>query len=178
MEVLQPDPLDALYGKVDAFFGAAVSAQPVAFNCALGCDTCCRQDLTILPIEAARVARALARLPGVTIRTIRDRARSKQACVFLDPGVGACLIYEDRPLICRSHGLAVLADGVLDHCPLNFAHEPPARGGVLDLARINEPLVLINRLAGFEGERRSMAALVQEDLVPEDLVNEELHNGS
>ena len=42
---------------------------------------------------------------------------------------GQCAIYEARPLICRTHGLAIGVDGGLDHCPLNFEKEPPEPEG-------------------------------------------------
>jgi uncharacterized protein len=174
MEALSPeasDLLDPLYGKVDAFFAAAVEAQAHAFRCDLGCDTCCRQDLSVLPVEAARVRSGFERLPQAAREAVQGRARASEICVFRDPMTGACVVYEDRPLICRSHGLAVLVDDVLDHCPLNFAQVAPAPAGILALERVNEPLIVMNRLAGFGGQRVLLSALALEDSGHEESSN-------
>ncbi len=40
-------------------------------------------------------------------------------CGHLD-AQGLCRIYAARPLICRTHGMLILSDDGLDHCPWNF----------------------------------------------------------
>jgi hypothetical protein len=57
-----------------------------------------------------------------------------------------CTAYAARPLICRSHGLAVRAEAVVDSCPLNYRDHPPLPGCVLDLGNVTTVLVLVNRL--------------------------------
>ncbi len=51
---------------------------------------------------------------------------SETPCPALDPLSGACLVYEWRPLSCRSYGLPVRhGSQVLDPCPLNFTGASP-----------------------------------------------------
>lgn len=152
-----------LQDRVDAFFEAARAARPEAFACAPGCTTCCQGDLSIFVVEAEGVVAALEALPAEVLRAMADRTAG-EACVMLAPEDGRCLVYAARPLICRSHGLAVLVDDQLDHCPLNYLDAPPDRAHVLMLDRINAPLALIDELAGHGGERvslRELVALVQ-----------------
>ncbi|MGC8915576.1 MAG: YkgJ family cysteine cluster protein [Thermoanaerobaculum sp.] len=48
-------------------------------------------------------------------------------CPVLDPATGACLLYETRPLSCRSFGLPCrLGEEVLPPCRLNFVTATPA----------------------------------------------------
>jgi len=153
--------LSSLYAKVDAFFDAAVQADPGAFACRAGCDTCCRSDLAVWGVEAASLREALRALAPAARRVVIERARGGSTCVFRDPAAGTCDVYAARPLICRSHGLAVLAEGRLDTCPLNYREGWPARDRVLDLERVNQPLAVLNRLAGFDATRTLLSRLVQ-----------------
>jgi Fe-S-cluster containining protein len=112
--------LDDLYDRVDAFFRAAVTARPDQVTCGPGCAACCNVDLTVFPIEADRIAAAFARLPERTRAAAARRAARGVHCAMLDPRRKRCIVYDSRPLICRTHGLAILVDGRLDHCPLNW----------------------------------------------------------
>lgn len=155
--------LKALYSRIDAFFASAVRADPGAFACRAGCDGCCRQDLTIFGVEAVGVRSAWRSLSANARAAVTARARGGEACVFREPGTGLCGIYGARPLVCRTHGLAVLALQQLDTCPLNYRDGWPAREHVLDLERVNEPLAVVNRLAGFDGSRTVLSDLVLEE---------------
>lgn len=76
---------------------------------------------------------------------------------------GLCAVYEQRPLICRSHGTAVLLeDGKVEHCPLNFTEAPPAKPTVLRLAAINQPLSVMATLWDGTGTRVALRALAAE----------------
>ncbi|MFH2008840.1 MAG: YkgJ family cysteine cluster protein [bacterium] len=150
----QGDPEDILaryhdlVAKVDDFWSRARRAQPDHFRCRDGCDDCCRQQLTVFPVEATAI-RAFLRVldPGLR-RTLAERAGgidpTPPSCVFLTER--HCAIYPVRPLICRSHGLPVRVDGRLDWCPLNFTHGEPVDASVLELDRINTMLALVDRL--------------------------------
>lgn len=168
--------------KVDAHFEQAVQRQPESFACAAGCDACCHQDLSVFEIEAARMQAALQQLE-VDDPTLRERLRararqrladrdersepansSSEACALLDGG--RCSIYAERPLICRSHGLPVLtmtgpARAEVDHCPLNFTGTAPARESLLQIERINEPLVVMAGMwsGARDGRRVSLTQL-------------------
>jgi Fe-S-cluster containining protein len=83
--------------------------------CHLGCSWCCRGlEVEIRPAEAVRLAHRARRDQRIEVR-VRETAkrvarldaagRLKAAvpCAFLDEASGACSVYEDRPLACRSY---------------------------------------------------------------------------
>jgi Fe-S-cluster containining protein len=140
--------LAELYAKVDAFFDRAAAALPgpSGITCHTGCDACCRRRFSVTAIEAEVIAEALAALSPEQREALARRA------IEGDPGVcpaldsdGRCALYAARPLICRTHGLAIRFAGeadtkggrslpVLDTCPKNFAGR--------DLAALPATLVL------------------------------------
>jgi hypothetical protein len=158
-----PAMLDPLYRRVDEFTRAAADGQPGALACREGCTPCCEVDLSVFPIEAERVRMALAALPADVRHAAADRARRGCHCCLLDPATGHCVVYPARPLICRTHGLAILVDGRVDRCPLNYRDQPPRRRHVLDLDRVNQPLALADHLAGGRGERVRLADVATRD---------------
>lgn len=92
-------------------------------RCKPGCCQCCTIS-SVLEIEAAIVRQAVARLDADVRESIRHY-RAKTPCPFLVDSL--CVIYESRPLICRTHGLPI---AYIDHeqeaievsvCPLNFS---------------------------------------------------------
>ena len=135
----------ALVDKVDAFWRAAVERQPEAFRCREACASCCHQQLSVRPVEAAAIRAHLRGLPADRRRALAPRAgATHDACVFLRDD--RCAIYPVRPLICRTHGLAIRVEGRVDHCPLNFEGVDPRPEGILDLEQINTLLMLVDRL--------------------------------
>lgn len=136
--------------RVDAHWDAAVARTPAAFACAAGCSACCHARFSVFAVEAAPIRQALARLaaadPAARAR-VRDQAddpaHRHHCALLLD---GRCAVYGERPLICRSHGLPVLADDRVDHCPLNFTAAAPPSASVLRLDAVNQPLALIATL--------------------------------
>ncbi|MCR9165456.1 MAG: YkgJ family cysteine cluster protein [Nannocystaceae bacterium] len=152
------EALVTLRTRVDAHFDAAASKAGEAMRCARGCDACCHVDLSVFEVEAARVREALSALPSSLREAVRAQAEQTEHCAMLVEG--SCAVYDQRPLICRSHGVAVLLeDGSVDHCPLNFEHTPPPPGTVLDLAAINEPLCVMATLWDGRGARVRLATL-------------------
>ncbi len=120
--------------------------------CRKGCSDCCRH-ISVFAVEALVLARALARLPRGEIAVIRRRAASaakEGACPLLADD-GACLLYDDRPVICRTHGLPIIfereGERRVDFCPNNFKGISTLPGdAALFLDRINETLSAVNRL--------------------------------
>jgi Fe-S-cluster containining protein len=119
-------------------------------QCAPGCAACC-QALTLLAIEAESVRRAFLALPPAAQEVIRSRASQPgDHCPFLLDDL--CAIYPARPLICRTHGLAI---GYVDEereaievsaCPRNFPDDfPLTMEDLLLLDPTNERLAAINR---------------------------------
>lgn len=160
----------AVVARVDAAVAAASALAGDALRCARGCDACCAPGLSVLPVEAERVARHLEDR-AVTAGTRADR------CVLLDDD-GACQVYEARPLLCRTHGLALRMRGaepargalrILDDvsvCDLNYRERSPSPAETLDADRILALLVTVDRRfrarAGLpdDGERIPLAALL------------------
>lgn len=136
--------VDELCARIEADFRERIV-------CRLGCDGCCRH-LSLFPVEAAALSAALAEAPAALSAQIRERARAATKdgpCPLLKDG--ACLLYEARPLICRTHGLPLLGrrDGerFIDYCPLNFQGlESLPASAVIDLETLNATLAAVNRL--------------------------------
>lgn len=99
-----------------------VSLHSNNLKCKSGCSDCCL-TLSLLPIEFFAIKQRIEN--SATF----DKRKS---CGFLNND-GACSIYNDRPLICRSHGLpiAYLDDeqdepvNLVSYCPLNFTSVKP-----------------------------------------------------
>lgn len=147
-----------LRARVDAHFDQALARSPASFQCAAGCDACCHVRIGVFAVEAAPLRDALARLAArdpalrARVRAQADDPEHQDRCALLVDG--RCAVYADRPLICRSHGLPIaVADPTdasgklrLDHCPLNFQHEPPPRASILRLDAVNQPLAVLASL--------------------------------
>lgn len=168
----------AVVAKVDAAASAAFALASDAVVCARGCDACCAPGLSVLPVEAERLARHLEDHPPV------PGALGKRAdrCVFLDDD-GACGVYEARPLLCRTHGLPLVMGSTVDEaraargslrviddasvCELNFKGRAPRPAEILDAGRILALLVTVDRrfrsAAGLPDDdtRVPLAALVE-----------------
>jgi uncharacterized protein len=155
--------------RVDQHFVAAVARTPAAFHCRAGCSQCCGVRFGVFAVEATRVAAALVEL-SVREPELRARVRAQadlpthSACALLVDG--RCSVYDERPLICRSHGLPVQRhgdDGELhvEVCPLNFTDDAAPPASVLVLEAVNAPLGVLARMWDGEGERIELAALAR-----------------
>ncbi|NUO50130.1 MAG: YkgJ family cysteine cluster protein [Polyangiaceae bacterium] len=91
--------------------------------CKEGCDLCCR-SLPRLPVitepEWRRLRVAIDRLDASVVEQVRARLssapeRGPLTCPLLDPERGACLVYEARPIACRTYGYYTERDAGL-HC--------------------------------------------------------------
>ena len=138
-----------LRDKVDALCRQIESAHADAISCRAGCDRCC-QALTLFPVEAYALARAVATQPEPIRERLRARAgeaADTESCPLLEGG--RCLLYDDRPIICRTHGLPILLrepeGNRVDFCPLNFVGCDSLSGNsLIDLDRLNQLLAAIN----------------------------------
>ena len=119
--------LRALHAEVDREATRIAAAQADRIRCARGCSGCCQDDLTVTSVEAARIRESHPRL-------LREgEPHAVGACAFLDEE-GACRIYAERPLVCRTQGLPLRvifedeSDSLeerRDICPLNLPGGPP-----------------------------------------------------
>jgi len=159
-----------LTAKVDAFFARVAARHADELVCAAGCDGCCQVRLTITAIEADAIVAWAATRPADERRAIAEAAGAADPtvarCAALD-GDGRCRVYDARPLVCRSHGLAIrLRDGrslpVIESCELTFRTRGPAAADadcVLDQTLVSTTLGLIDR-AHAEAHGRTPGARV------------------
>ncbi|MBY0401276.1 YkgJ family cysteine cluster protein [Myxococcota bacterium] len=131
---MQPDrdlvalaELEALHDELDRETRALASLHAGRLQCRRGCHGCCVDELTVTRIEALRIERAHPELLAT------GTPHPVGACAFLDEA-GACRVYAERPLVCRSQGLPLRLyfedeDGEIeerrDICPLNLEGGPP-----------------------------------------------------
>jgi Fe-S-cluster containining protein len=168
------DPhLVQLRARVDRHFVQAVARTPEQFACRAGCESCCHQRFSVFEVEAAPIREALAQVARTDPelrRRVRQRGHDEQlrACALLLDG--RCTVYEQRPLICRSHGLPIAVRESdepgsplrLDHCPLNFRQLERGdipRASVLVLDAINQPLAVLAELSSPGQPRVELAQL-------------------
>jgi Fe-S-cluster containining protein len=120
--------------------------------CQKGCaGNCCRIHLSVFPIEAVSLARALKKLPREMAPYIRDKARTTDnfsPCPLLEDG--ACLMYASRLVICRTHGLPMRSEyrghRSIGFCQKNFQNlKPIPDEAVIDLNKLNAELAAANR---------------------------------
>ena len=74
-------------------------------KCKAGCDLCC-MDYGVFPIEFHHIRHKLLQLmdkPQLNVKA------TDEECIFLVDH--KCAIYEERPIICRTHGLPLLYMG-------------------------------------------------------------------
>ena len=105
--------LQSLHADIDARAHHIREGHP-DWPCAKGCDSCCRQlarlpQLTSTEWELLRPA--LAALPPDQIERIRrnmDAVATQNSapvvCPLLDEASGACPVYAQRPVACRTYG--------------------------------------------------------------------------
>jgi hypothetical protein len=122
--------------RVEARFGSA-------WRCAAGCSGCCRLE-TVCGLEA------LALLADGAGQVSTPGFSGGEVCCLLRDD--RCLVYRQRPLICRTHGLPLisgeLTGGEIDCCPLNHPAlttvEVLETDLVLDLDLVTENLLRLN----------------------------------
>ncbi len=143
-----------------------------SITCHKGCSGCC-SAITLFPVEAAAIRRRIESLPLEISEQIREKTALEsetERCPLLEDD--CCLIYENRPIICRTHGLPIIFDenGTrrLDCCPLNSIQGEKLEGeSIIDLDRVNHLLVAVNALflkergvAGESSQRVTIAVAV------------------
>ena len=111
-----PAPLLRLHTDIDARVGAIRESHP-DWQCARGCATCCRQLADIPRLTTAEWAllkQGLATLAPHRVEEIRhkvaDLANTPSrpvVCPMLDELEGACPVYAQRPVACRTYGFYV-----------------------------------------------------------------------
>jgi Fe-S-cluster containining protein len=125
--------------------------------CRKGCDDCCRQLAEAPRVSSAEwrlIHAALKALPaeiaGAARRRIRESASAVRpvVCPLLDAESGTCLVYEARPVACRSYGFYAERESVL---------------GCFRIRAIADefPNVVWGNHAALEGELRTLGEAVE-----------------
>jgi Fe-S-cluster containining protein len=107
-----------LINKIDREVERLAKMHSNHLQCKKGCDLCC-MDYSIFPVEYYAI---LDNLKAVNFHFETD-VKDDNSCAFLKDH--ACSIYENRPVICRTHGLPLIYmnddhEWELSNCELNF----------------------------------------------------------
>lgn len=149
-----------LHAAIDARVQSIREDRP-DWLCAKGCDGCCRRLAEVPQLTAAEwdlLREGLAALPAEQLREIRDRVAAVAGqqsrpvvCPLLDQSTGACPVYAQRPVACRTYGFYV-------QCALGLycaeIESQVAEGALADVVWGNHDAI-DRRLAGL-GESRAL----------------------
>ena len=126
--------------EADDFFRSVADAQPQNLQCGRGCSFCCYGLFEIGSADVAVIAEGLEKLHPMRRKKVIRRAQeileaagprddrqaffdrtANVACPNLDDN-GLCVMYEHRPIVCRTFGLPVrdASQYIGDICELNF----------------------------------------------------------
>ncbi len=137
----------ALRQAIDSLSESLEGQHKNHMKCKTGCDLCC-MDYSVFPIEFHSILNALKvdkTVPAINKDTL------KEDCIFLNNH--QCSIYEERPIICRTHGLPLLFMGEdgnweLSACELNFTEfdmEEFAEENTFPQDKFNSKLFMLNK---------------------------------
>jgi uncharacterized protein len=105
--------IDAAVAARCAATAAAVSDWP----CRAGCADCCRSLAQLPALTVAEWERLEAAVPADQQAAVASRIQAELAreqgpytCPWLDDGRDVCLVYEARPVACRTYGFYVERD--------------------------------------------------------------------
>ena len=134
-------------------------------KCKNGCALCCI-DFSVFPIEFYFM---LNELKEQNVKHEPDRDLSTDICIFLLNN--SCTIYNQRPIMCRTHGLPLLyandnGEWELSACELNFTEfnfDDFTMENTLPQDKYNSKLFLLNRefIADFKDKKYG-----EMDLIP------------
>lgn len=140
-----------LIARVDALCIGISESLGDQITCSEGCSSCCT-SITIFPVEAAAMRDMLNHLPEQQADVIKQHIiqnADNERCPLLHNH--RCLLYEARPIICRTHGLPIIYTTddrqQSDCCPLNLSETEVISGAnSVDLNKLNTLLVAINSI--------------------------------
>lgn len=113
--------------------------------CRPGCGACCVSGLTLCAVEAAALGEALGLAPDrVHLQAGQSPLDDLGRCAFIDRDQ-LCLIYRDRPVICRTQGLPLLyPERGVAVCDLNFVSIDPHHTALIDMENLETALFAAN----------------------------------
>lgn len=158
-----------LYRKVADFEAGLSDEVSTRLHCRKECSRCCYTDISVFEVEAANIRKWFHALtpdekneviqkwksPGKFMENFQEE--KVQSCIFLHQET--CSIYEARPLICRTQGLALKfnegENTFLDICPLNEDVLPRMNPSeILNLDLMNMILSQMEKLDAQNEERK------------------------
>jgi len=146
---------NALVQKIDDKATEITAKHSPQINCKKGCHSCCLPNISVSKVEAVRIQDFLFDNPDILVQARhlqQENPHRGTRCSFLDKE-GGCLIYEARPIICRTHGLPIRLreddKTVESWCPLNFQEgvQKIDQLSWMNLDIVNSILALINSQA-------------------------------
>lgn len=168
--------IESLYQKVKEFEESLSKEAKSLSHCQAGCSRCCYTDLSIFSLEADHIRSWFNNLSEAAKHSLKSSWEKPltttenfhgdvvYSCTFLLDE--RCTIYEARPLICRTQGLAfsfkVEDKSMLDICPLNEGMlEELTSTEVMNLDLLNTILARMeaDHTGGSGRERISLSAL-------------------
>ncbi len=140
-----------LIARVDALCNGIAASLAERITCSAGCSDCCT-SITIFPVEAAAMREALEKQPPFQVEEIRRHVAKHadgERCPLLLHN--HCLLYNARPIICRTHGLPIVYtlddQRNSDCCPLNLSETGSVSGSdVVDIDKLNTVLAAVNSM--------------------------------
>jgi Fe-S-cluster containining protein len=156
------NPLSRLHHDIDARV-ASIRGDHPEWLCGKGCDTCCRHLAAVPQLTAAEwelLRSGLSTLAAEQLAAIHHNLADLASqptrpvvCPLLDRDTGACPVYAQRPVACRSYGFYVQRDKGL------YCHDIEMRvtdGSLAEVVWGNHD-VIDQRLAGL-GDSRPLTA--------------------
>jgi len=114
-----PSQLHQFHLDIDARVRSIRENRP-DWLCGKGCDTCCRRLAEVPQLTAAEwdllrqglAALALEDLQEISQKVVALAGQTSRpiVCPLLDPSTGACPVYAQRPVACRTYGFYVQRD--------------------------------------------------------------------
>ncbi|HEX4452859.1 MAG TPA: YkgJ family cysteine cluster protein [Kofleriaceae bacterium] len=153
---------------MDGFFARVEARHPRDMQCESGCSDCCVVRLTITEVEAGAIRDLIGTWPaGPRAVLAANVAASTTACAALD-SAGRCLIYDARPIVCRSHGVPIRMRSpgslpVVEACHRNFTERGPAAADpdcILDQTTLSALVLAADRESSGDGARIDLAKLL------------------
>jgi Fe-S-cluster containining protein len=141
------DNYDKLCSYCDSFFSSIRKLHSDDMQCKKGCGACCKLR-SVCALEAFVITRHVATQKSRTLPQKKGDLRRHTCAMLKNKG---CMIYAARPVICRTHGLAISIDKRKDvdpTCALNFSTKRDVRTlpkpHVFDSAIVTDNLMRLN----------------------------------
>lgn len=136
--------------EVDARLDYLNQLQHKHLNCKPGCSLCCKIDRTVNLIEGYWLNQHYQQLNIKDKTAIQNQLGDLNKCPLLINN--KCMLYQNRPVLCRSHGLPLLYhDGLesgIGFCELNFLNGPIefTDANILNMDAVNAKLMHIDQV--------------------------------